>query len=99
MSIASRHERADAAVALRCDRPEVARRQLDMSVGLVVALLLATFAVTIAMPIMNRNAKEAAATFVSAVAPTKRQAVWAPVRVLPSSTIQAEDRAKAAPRG
>ena len=98
MSIASRPERADAAVALRCDRPEMARRQLDMSVGLVAALLIATFAVAIAMPIMNRKASEPAATFVSVVAPAKRQAVWAPVRLLPSSTIQAEDR-KPAPRG
>ncbi len=42
--------RTEDAGFLRCDRPAMARRQLEVSVGLLVVILAATFAALIAVP-------------------------------------------------
>jgi len=82
----------DEAVFLRCDQPGVARRQLEMSIGLVVVLLVATLIAMVAAPMMGPIAQAQVATL-DAPAPTGK-IVHAAARVIPMYKMQALEQTR-----
>ena len=83
MAIAQYFDNADNSGFLRCDQPSVARRQLEVSIGVVVVLLIATVAVALSLPAMSANQVTAS---VSSAKVMKYGVVRAPVRVIPIVT-------------
>jgi hypothetical protein len=74
----------------RCNRAEVARRQLEMSIGLIVILVVALVVGAIVLPLRYDKAEQLAAN-PTAVATSMRwhAAVRTPVRVIPIYSSQA----------
>jgi hypothetical protein len=72
---------------LRCHRAEVARRQLEMSIGLIMILVIALFVGAAALPL--RYGKAPAKTTAVATSVKRDAAVRAPVRVIPIYSSQA----------
>jgi hypothetical protein len=83
MALANYFENTDGAGVLRCDRPGVARRQLEVSIGVVIVLLIATAAVALSLPSMS--ASQSTASFQPAKT-MKYGVVRAPVRAIPIVT-------------
>lgn len=81
MALAQYFDNTDGEGFLRCDRPGVARRQLEVSIGVVVVLLIATFAVAMSLP--GITASQATASLQPAAKVMKYGVVRAPVRVIP----------------
>jgi hypothetical protein len=80
----------DEAVFLRCDQPGVARRQLEMSIGLVVVLLVATLIAMVAAPMMGPTAQVATLD-----APASSgKIIHAAARMIPMYKMQALEQAR-----
>jgi hypothetical protein len=82
MSITARYVKTEDAGFLRCDRPAMARRQLEMSVGLVVVILIATFVAGVSVPWGSSGQSDVAA-IPHVVVPLKSSVIKASVRVIP----------------
>jgi membrane protein YdbS with pleckstrin-like domain len=82
----------DEAVFLRCDQPAVARRQLEMSIGLVVVLLVATLIAMVAAPMLGPTAESQVATLEAPLSTGK--IVHAAARVIPMYKIQALEQTR-----
>ncbi|MBV9636596.1 MAG: hypothetical protein JOZ40_18400 [Methylobacteriaceae bacterium] len=94
MSIARHFQKTEGSGALRCDRRDVARRQLEMSIGLVVVLLIASLAALLTIPIPGESKSDPVAAAAPAVIPAKPAGVTrAQVRVIPIFNRQASDEA------
>lgn len=91
MSIGAYFEKSGPSGFLRCDRPAVARRQLEISLGLVVVLVLATFTALVTMP--GNGASRGELALASGDVAVKRSVViHAPVRIIPIFNLQAATR-------
>ncbi len=76
---------------LRCDRPAMARRQLEMSIGLVVMILMATLAIVVATP--RSEASSEVALSAPFGEPASRPAIArAAVRIVPISKVETAER-------
>jgi hypothetical protein len=93
MSITARYIRTEDAGFLRCDRPAMARRQLEMSIGLVVVLLIATFAALVSVPWTGIQSDVASVARVVLPA-QKSMVIKASVRVIPMYNREAADQAQ-----
>ena len=83
MALANYFDNAENEGFLRCDRPGVARRQLEVSIGVVVVLLIATVAVAMSLPAITANQSTASLQPAKVM---KYGVVRAPVRVIPIVT-------------
>ena len=76
---------------LRCDRPAMARRQLEMSVGLVVMILVASLAIVIATP--RSGASPEVALSAPFGEPASHPAITrAAVRIIPIFKVETAER-------
>jgi hypothetical protein len=74
----------------RCHRAEVARRQLEMSIGLIVILVVALVVGVIVLPLRYDKAEQLTAKPTAVATSMKRDAtVRTPVRVIPIYSSQA----------
>jgi hypothetical protein len=75
---------AESSRYFRCDRAAVARRQLEVSIGLIVILVIALIAGAIVLPLRYGKAPQLIAKTDAVATSMKRDAaVRTPVRVIP----------------
>jgi hypothetical protein len=81
---------AESSPYLRWHRAEVARRQLEMSIGSIVILVITLFVGSIVLPVRHGKAPQLIAKSTAVATSVKRDAaVRTPVRVIPIYSSQA----------
>jgi hypothetical protein len=76
--------RAESSGYMWCDRRSVARRQVEMSIGLIVILLIVIFVAAVAVPLRNVRAPQLMTKTAPVAASINREAaVQSAVRVIP----------------